>query len=149
MFWKKKKDKILLAPAQGKLVSISEVPDEVFSQKMMGDGFALIPEDGKFVAPLDGLLENVFDTGHAYGITGDNGLEILVHIGIDTVELRGQGFRILADAGQKVKAGDVIVDVDLEFIRGEGYNTITPVVILNQDKQFQLELQADRVLVRD
>lgn len=147
MFWRKSKAKTILPPAKGKLVKIEEVPDEVFSQKMMGDGFALIPEDGDFIAPIDGVLESMFDTGHAYGITGDNGIELLVHIGIDTVELRGQGFQILKQAGEKVKAGDKIVHVDLAFLKQEGYNPITPVVLLNQENP-TLEIKEDCVVLK-
>ena len=147
MFWRKSKTKTILPPAKGKLVKIEEVPDEVFSRKMMGDGFALIPEDGNFIAPIDGVLESMFDTGHAYGITGDNGIELLVHIGIDTVELRGQGFQILKQAGEKVKAGDKLVRVDLAFLKQEGYNPITPVVLLNQENP-TLEIKEDCVVLK-
>ncbi len=147
MFWRKKKTVKLLPPAKGKLVKIDEVPDEVFSQKMMGDGYALVPEDGTFVAPIDGVLESVFDTGHAYGITGDDGIELLVHIGIDTVELRGQGFQILKQAGEKVKAGDPVIQVDLDFVKQEGYNTITPVVLLNKENP-ALEIKEDFVILK-
>ena len=147
MFWRKSKTKTILPPAKGKLVKIEEVPDEVFSRKMMGDGFALIPEDGNFIAPIDGVLESMIDTGHAYGITGDNGIELLVHIGIDTVELRGQGFQILKQAGEKVKAGDKLVRVDLAFLKQEGYNPITPVVLLNQENP-TLEIKEDCVVLK-
>lgn len=147
MFWKKKTSKTIFPPGKGKIVNIEEVPDAVFSQKMMGDGFALIPEEGEFLSPLDGVLESMFDTGHAYGIKGDNGLELLVHIGIDTVELRGQGFTILKQAGERVNVGDPIVLVDLDFLKQEGYNCITPVVLLNQENP-SLELKEDRVILK-
>lgn len=93
MFFDKKKKIDVKAPALGKVVELDEVPDEVFAGRMLGDGFAVIPEDGTFKAPVSGKIGSFFPTGHAFGIEGEDGLEVLVHIGIDTVELKGEGFK--------------------------------------------------------
>lgn len=121
------------APANGQCVDLEEVPDEVFSKKMMGDGVAIRPSDGLFVAPADGDLTMLFRTGHAYGMVLANKVEILVHIGIDTVELQGEGFTLLAEQGQTVKAGTPIVRVDLELLRAKGYDPITPMIVTSPD----------------
>lgn len=98
----------VLAPLTGKAVSLSEVPDPVFAEKVIGDGIAMIPEDGKIVSPVDGEISSIAETGHAYGFTADNGLEVLVHVGLETVSLKGECFKVYAKAGDKVKAGDLI-----------------------------------------
>ena len=121
------------APVNGQCVDLSQVPDEVFSKRMMGDGVAIRPTDGLYVAPADGELAMLFKTGHAYGMILSNKVEILIHIGIDTVELQGEGFEILAEQGQKVTAGTPIVRVDLDLIRQKGYDTITPIIITSPD----------------
>lgn len=129
MFGLFKKDVVILSPVNGQCVDLSQVPDEVFSKKMMGDGVALRPSDGLFVAPADGELTMLFRTGHAYGMKIGKDVEILVHIGIDTVKLNGEGFELVAEQGQTVKAGDPIVRVDLDRIRALGYDLITPVIL--------------------
>ncbi len=121
------------APVNGQSVDLDEVPDEVFSQRMMGVGLAIIPSDGLFVAPADGELTMLFRTGHAYGMILDNKVELLVHIGIDTVELAGEGFEILSQQGQRVQAGDPIVRVDLELLKQKGYEIITPIIVTSPD----------------
>lgn len=119
------------APVDGQTVPIGEVKDETFSQKILGDGIAILPESGEFCSPADGKLESVFPTGHAYAVTTEDGAQILVHIGFDTVELKGKYFTVYGKNGEKVKRGDRIVSVDLEGIRHAGYDLTTPVVILN------------------
>lgn len=121
------------APVSGLCVDLDEVPDEVFSKRMMGDGVAIRPTEGLFVAPADGELVMLFKTGHAYGMILDNKVEILIHIGIDTVELQGEGFEILAAQGTRVSSGTPIVRVDLDFIRQKGYDPITPIIITSPD----------------
>lgn len=120
---------VVTAPLSGKVISVTEVPDPVFSGKMMGDGAAILPEDGKIYAPIDGALTTIAPTQHAFGYTGENGQEVLVHVGLETVGLNGEGFTVHKKAGDKVKAGDLVAEVDLEFLKNKGLNTVTPVVI--------------------
>lgn len=123
-------DKNIYAPVQGKCIDITEVDDIGFSSKAMGDGIAVIPESDTFVAPCNGVLQMIFRTGHAFGIKGDNGFEILIHIGIDTVNLEGTGFTVLKKVNQKVKKGDPIVKVDLEKLKKE-YDMSTLMIVTN------------------
>ena len=112
----------------GTVLALDKVPDQVFAQKMMGDGYALDITDGKIYAPVDGEVTLVFPTGHAYGITTNSGVEVLIHIGIDTVELDGEGFTGKVKQGDSVKAGDLLTEVDLDFIKSKGKPTITPLI---------------------
>lgn len=123
----------LVAAVNGKVVPLSEVPDPVFAQKMAGDGVAIEPTGNLVVAPADGELSLVFNTKHAFAITLDNGIELLVHIGIDTVSLNGEGFEQLAEQGTKVKAGTPIIKIDREFIKSKGFSLMTPILITNPD----------------
>ena len=123
----------LVAPMTGKSIPLSETPDPVFAQKMAGDGLAMLPEADVVVAPADGELSLVFNTKHAFAMTLENGVELLVHIGIETVTLNGEGFEQLAEAGTKVKAGDPIIKIDREFIKSKGLPLTTPVLITNPD----------------
>jgi PTS system D-glucosamine-specific IIA component/PTS system glucose-specific IIA component len=123
----------LLAPVTGKTIDLSEVPDQVFAQKMAGDGVAIDPTGDVIVSPADGQLVLVFDTKHAFALALDNGTELLVHIGIDTVSLNGEGFKQLVEAGTKVKAGTPIIKIDRDFILSKGFSLITPVLITNMD----------------
>ena len=106
----------ILAPAAGRAVPLEEVPDPVFSQKIIGDGIAVIPEDGRIVSPVTGEVVSVADTLHAYGFRTEEGLEILIHIGLETVALKGACFKALVKVGDKVQAGDPIAEVDLRFL---------------------------------
>lgn len=124
----------LVAPVTGEAIPLSEVPDPVFAQKMAGDGMAIIPSDDTIVAPADGELTLLFGTKHAFAMTLKNGLEILVHVGIDTVSLNGEGFEALAEQGQTVKAGTPILKIDRDFITGKGLSLSTPVLITNPDQ---------------
>ncbi|WP_086312894.1 PTS system, sugar-specific IIA component [Enterococcus sp. 7F3_DIV0205] len=130
----------LYAVATGKLIPISEVNDPVFSQKMMGDGFAIIPATGEIYSPIAGEVLSVFQTKHAVGMKMANGLEILLHMGIDTVELNGEPFDIKVSEGSKVSQGSLIANVDLEAIVSAGKATDMVVVITNMDalKRFEL-----------
>lgn len=133
-FFKNKKNKVLKAPFKGEIVDITKVDDQVFSTKMLGDGIAIIPTSNQALAPCDGKITNIFPTNHAFGIETKEGLEILVHIGLDTVELKGEGFKRLIEEGTIVKAGDAVIEVDLEVIKSNNKDTITPLVITNMDK---------------
>lgn len=123
----------ILAPVGGRCVALTTVPDEVFSTRMMGDGVAIIPAEGLFVAPADGELTMLFQTGHAFGMRLGKTVEILVHIGLNTVELEGRGFEILAKQGQTVTAGTPIVRVDLNYLQQMGYPIITPIIVTAPD----------------
>ena len=119
--------------ADGEVINIEDVKDPVFSQKMMGDGFAVEPENGHIVSPVAGKVTSVFPTKHALGLVTDNGLEVLVHIGLDTVSLEGKPFEVKVSEGQTVAAGDLLVEADLEAIREAGRETSTIVVFTNAD----------------
>jgi PTS system beta-glucosides-specific IIC component len=121
------------SPVRGEVVNISEVKDEVFASKAMGDGVGICPAEGKIYAPCDGTAETVFETGHAVGITDENGLELLIHIGINTVELNGKGFTPYVKQGAKVKKGDLLVEFDLEEIKKAGYDTTVIYIVTNMD----------------
>lgn len=123
----------LLAPQTGKILALSEVPDPVFSGKVLGDGIAMQPTSQKVVSPVSGTIVQIADTMHAVCIESDDGLEILLHMGLDTVKLGGKGFVCLVKVGQHVKAGEHIMDMDLGFIESQGYKTITPCLITNMD----------------
>lgn len=120
-----------VAPIKGELVPITEVPDAVFAGKMMGDGFAIIPSEGTVVSPVDGKIVNLFPTKHALGILADNGREILIHFGIDTVKLKGEGFETLVSENDQVKQGQPLLKVNLDYIKENATATITPVVFTN------------------
>ncbi len=122
------------APLTGELVALEEVPDEVFAAKTVGDGAAIKPTDNKLVAPADGVIRQLFPTGHAVGIETEAGVELLIHIGIDTVDLDGEGFEKLVQEGEQIKTGDELIKFDLDYIAEQAPSTITPVVITNVDQ---------------
>ncbi len=130
----KKKEIILSAPMTGTLMAVEAIPDQVFSAKMLGDGFAIAPETGEVLSPCAGKVTQIFPTSHAIGIETPEGLEILIHIGIDTVELKGEGFTRLVQAGDTVEAGTPLLSVELEKLTGHGKSLVTPVIITNMDK---------------
>ena len=121
----------LYAPMAGQAVALSEVPDPAFSGGMLGDGIAVIPSAGEVLAPCDATVDMMFATGHAVSLVADNGAEILIHVGLDTVTLNGAPFRIMVESGQKVKKGDVLMTADLEAIKAAGLDPITPMLVCN------------------
>lgn len=121
----------IVSPVNGELLDITEVPDPVFSQKMTGDGFAFLSEDGKIASPIYGKVFNVFPSKHAIGIMSDGGKEVLVHIGVNTVKLKGQGFTVLVEEGDLVAAGQPIMEVDLEYVKAHAPSVISPVIFSN------------------
>ncbi|EMF0566351.1 MULTISPECIES: beta-glucoside-specific PTS transporter subunit IIABC [Enterococcus] len=123
----------LKSPLSGKVLPLSDVPDKVFSSGAMGKGLAIDPEKGELIAPADGEITTIFPTGHAVGLTTKDGIEILMHIGMDTVELEGQWFETFVKQGDQVKAGDLLVRFDIEAIKAAGYSVITPIVITNTE----------------
>jgi PTS system glucose-specific IIA component len=123
----------ILAPMTGDIIEITQVEDEVFSERMVGDGVAIEPREGIVVSPVQGRIVQIFPTKHALGIETEDGLEILIHIGLDTVELKGEGFKSYVKVGDEVKVGDKLLEVDLDFIRKSGRSTVSPIIITNMD----------------
>ena len=123
---------VLSSYMKGKVVDITEVPDPVFAQKMMGDGFAIIPEEGKLISPVAGEIIQVFPTKHAFGIkSGD--VEILIHVGLETVAMKGEGFEVAVSAGDRVELGQTLLTYDLELVKEKAKDIITPCVVTNMD----------------
>ena len=110
---------------------LKNLHDPTFSEEILGKGIAIVPAEGKVYAPADGEISTVFPTGHALGLTTEDGIELLIHIGLDTVQLNGQHFTIKTEAGKKVKKGDLLVEADLEKIKEAGYDVITPMIVCN------------------
>jgi len=137
----------LVAPLSGEIVAIEDVPDVVFAEKIVGDGIAIRPTGNKMVAPCDGEIGKIFETNHAFSLESDTGIELFVHFGIDTVELKGEGFTRIAKEGQKVKAGDTIIEFDLEFLKGKAKSILTPVVISNMDEIKELQKMSGSIEV--
>ena len=136
MFGLKRKETYIAFMA-GKVLSLEMVKDPVFSKKIMGDGFAIEPTNGEVVAPCDGEIVTVFPTGHASGLRDKNGREILIHLGIDTVELKGKGFKPFVTEGQKVKAGDRLAEMDLELVKEAGKFT-TSMLLFTTGEQVEV-----------
>ena len=126
---KEKSRSVVYSPLTGKAVPLEQVPDPVFSEKVLGDGVAIIPEDGRIVSPVDGQIESVAETGHAYGFSTEDGLELLVHVGLETVSLKGECFKVHVKEGDQVKKGDLVAEVDLKYLAEKNINPITPVLI--------------------
>lgn len=139
-----KKECIIYSPMKGKCVPLSMVPDQVFCEEQLGPGIAFIPSDGNVYAPVDGTISMMFPTGHALGLITKNGVEILLHIGLDTVELQGIPFKTNVKTGQKVNRGDLLIQVDLEYIRKSGKNSITPLVICNPNEHAILDVKKEQ-----
>ncbi|MCF6459854.1 PTS sugar transporter subunit IIA [Clostridium sp. Cult3] len=138
-FFKKNKIIELVSPMTGRIIPVEEVPDKVFSDKMIGDGIAIEPSDGKIVSPVDGTVTTIFPTNHAIGLVTKEGLEILIHIGLDTVELNGAGFNRLTEVDTRVKKGDPLMEFDPKLVVEKGKSPITPIIITNMDKVKKLE----------
>lgn len=132
-FLNKNKSKFSI-PCTGKLVRLEDVDDVAFSGKCLGDGFAIELTDKKVVSPVDGEIVSLFPTGHAYGILSEKGDEILIHLGIDTVELNGEGFESNVVQGQKVKKGDLLCNVDLEILKSNNKPLTSPIIFTNGSK---------------
>lgn len=130
---KKQQELTFLAPLTGTVVPLSEVPDPVFAQKVVGDGVAILPSEGVLLSPIDAKVTHLFPTHHAIGLTSDNGLEILIHIGIDTVKLKGHGFTPFVSVGDQVKAGEKLIQFDTAVLQEAGCPIVTPIVITNGD----------------
>ena len=135
----------ILSPMTGEAVGLGEVPDPVFSQKIVGDGVAVIPSEGKLLSPVDGEIISVADTKHAYGLRTAEGLELLIHVGLETVHLNGECFQVFVKPGDKVKAGDLLAEVDMAYLKERGINPITPVLVCGGFQGQQLNAAAGPV----
>lgn len=122
------------SPVSGTAQTLESLNDGMFSEKIMGDGIVVVPSDGEFKAPVSGVVETAFPTGHAYGIVTDDGLEVMVHIGIDTVDMNGRGFSPHVKQGQRVRVGDRLVTVDLDAVKAAGHPTSTVVILTGGDR---------------
>lgn len=129
--WNRKK---LYAPIQGTVIARNEIPDETFAAGVLGDGVGIDPKEGVVVAPFDGEISSVTDTKHAIGITGPADMEVLIHVGVDTVNMKGDGFELLVEEGQKVKAGQKLMTFDIEKIKAAGYSPVAAVLLTNSDE---------------
>jgi len=130
----KRKPREIKAPIDGMLIAIEKIDDEVFSTKMVGDGLAIVPIGDTFAAPIDGVITKIFSTNHAFIIKNKQDLEVLVHIGLETVALKGEGFERLAQEGEEVKAGDPIIKVDLDYIKANAKDIVTPILLIGESK---------------
>lgn len=148
-FFKKNK-MVICSPMEGELVPLVNVNDPVFAGEMLGKGVAIIPSVGRAVSPINGKILTVFETKHAIGLVDDNGIEVLIHIGINTVELKGEFFKTHVKDGDLVKVGDLLVEFDIQAIKTAGYDIITPVVITNTNDFSEIsELKSGLVKPKD
>lgn len=131
---------VIGAPLCGTALPLSEVPDETFAQGVLGQGAAIEPSEGRVTAPADGTVETLFDTKHAIGLSLDNGAEILIHVGINTVELGGEGYQAMVSEGERVRKGQTLVSFDMDFIKSKGYSLVTPVIVTNTDDYAEVAL---------
>jgi PTS system glucose-specific IIA component len=148
LFGKKTREENITAPLTGRIFSLENVPDPVFSQKMMGEGFAIEPTNGEVVAPIDGEIVQLFHTKHAIGLKTENGVEIIIHVGLETVAMEGEGFTAHVKEGSKVKKGDKLLTVDLEKVREKAKSTVTPVVVTNSADSEKISLVATDSVIK-
>lgn len=151
MFFRKKVNELeIFKCAQGDIVPIENVPDSVFADKLLGDGIAINPSNGEIISPVDGQVVMIQDSLHAIGIQSEDGIEILIHVGLDTVELKGEGFVKKVNINDRVNKGQPIVCFDKEMIEEKGYNMITMMIVVNDERISKLEKgdQLDKLLIK-
>jgi len=136
----------VLAPLDGEVVPISQVPDPTFSEELLGKGVAIKPASSRVCAPFDGTVSMMFATGHAVSLVSSSGIELLIHIGLETVSLKGRHFTILANSGDQVRAGQPLILFEREAIAAEGFNLITPLVVCNSGDYAQVEAKTGRTV---
>lgn len=141
----KPKKQTIVSPIDGDIVALESVSDEVFATKLAGDGLAIIPRSNTFVAPVSGVITKIFSTNHAFSIKTKSDLEVLVHIGLDTVALNGEGFKRLAQEGDHVLIGKPIIVADIEFIKSQGKEIITPIIV-NHEKEITITTHNTRIV---
>lgn len=139
LFQNKPKEKAVFSPLNGQVIPLSNVKDPVFADGILGKGAAVLPSEGRLVSPVNGTILNVFPTLHAIGIQSDDGLEILIHLGFDTVELEGKYFKSNISEGDKVSVGDLLIEFQIEEIKNAGYDITTPIVVTNSDQYETIE----------
>ncbi|MFV8771547.1 PTS sugar transporter subunit IIA [Aerococcus urinaeequi] len=139
----------MASPLVGDILPLSAVADEVFASGALGKGVAIQPSEGKVLAPANGTVSVLFPTGHAVGITTDTRVELLIHIGLDTVNLDGRGYTSHVEKGKKVSAGDLLVEFDIATINDAGYDTITPVIVTNTDNFTDVLTTTEPVVARN
>lgn len=130
----------IVAPVDGEVIELENVCDEVFSSGVMGEGFGIIPSSKKFFSPVNGKVENAYKTGHAYTVVTDDGLDVLIHIGIDTVELGGECFEKKICSGECLKKGDILATANIDKIMEKGFDPVCIVVVSNSDKMHNIEI---------
>lgn len=139
---------VLLAPLTGRVIPLEEVPDPAFAQKIVGDGVAILPAEGNLLAPVSGNVIALLESGHAIGMRSEDGLEILLHIGIDTVKLQGRGFMPRVRVGDRVAAGELLIRFDLALLQDAGFSPVTPVLITNEQQVVSEKRQQTDIDVR-
>ena len=144
-----RKRREIKSPVDGQVVALESINDEVFSQKLAGDGVAIVPMSDIFTAPIDGVITKIFSTNHAYSVKSSKDLEVMVHIGLDTVALKGKGFERLANEGDSVKAGDPVIRADLAYIKEHAKDSVTPVVISDESDVKQIDKRLKIVKSQD
>ncbi|MCM2533893.1 PTS glucose transporter subunit IIA [Neobacillus pocheonensis] len=138
----------IYTPVNGKIIPLEEVPDPVFSEKLMGEGIAIIPTKGNIYAPVEGAIIQIAPTKHAIGILAKGGTEILIHVGLETVSLKGKGFNVLVNVGDKISSGQLLIETDWEYISTNAKSTVIPIVITNShkgDKQYTITEEKEAI----
>ena len=148
----KRKSRMVYAPIDGKVIPLEDVDDEVFARKLAGDGVAIVPVGDTFCAPIDGEVVKIFPTNHAYIVQGEKDLGVMVHIGLESVALGGKGFERLAHEGDRIKAGDPIIRVDMAYLSAHAKDSVTPILITEEsrvkllDKKSAVVKQGDTIM---
>jgi len=138
----RKSEEVIFSPLSGKVLRLEDVPDPAFSKKMAGWGIAVDPSEGRVVSPVDGEVVHIFRTKHAVWIRSGSGLDLLIHIGLDTVNMDGEGFRACVEMGDRVSAGEPVIDFSIELVRRKATSPITPMLIANPDRIARLDLES-------
>ena len=139
----------ITSPVEGKVIPLTEVKDSTFAQEILGKGAAIIPEKGVVYAPFDGKVDAVFETGHALGLVSEDGVELLVHVGIDTVNLKGKYFTPKKKSGDTMKKGDILLEFDIDKIKANGYDVTTPIIISNTEQFAKVKVCEDKVVTKE
>lgn len=147
-FFKKRYKNNLMTPIEGKCIDLESVNDPVFSQKMMGEGIAILPTSTLVVSPCDGEITLISDANHAFGMVGVDGVEILIHLGIDTVKYKGEGFKRIAQVGKNIKQGEPVLEFNIDYFEKENIDTTVMLILLNHDK-FDLDYTTNREVTYD